>query len=318
MVSFYSRAPGRPVYVPWMLSAGLISIAMSPILVRFAGEVPPVTIAVWRTGLAVLFLSPFVFRKAIREIRTLSLKEYLLIVAAGINLGFHFIGWIEALFLTSIASATVLVSTSPIFIAILGYFFLRERLSFSFVAALAGAVLGAALIGWGDAVVPVIGGRNPWLGNSLATLAALFVSIYLLIGRVVRQEVSWLAYVFPLYVVVACTTVVVALLRGVPLVGYSWNMYGLFAVMALFPSIVGHGSFNLAVKYYPTAFLGVLSLSEPVIASVVALFLFDERPGWLGLIGMVVVLLAIFVVIVNRNEQKGYPESLPNSVIVDQ
>jgi len=197
---------------------------------------------------------------------------------------------------------------SPIFIAVFGFFLLHERLSRWFILALILAVLGTVLIGVGDFSQPVIGGQNPWLGNGLATVAALFVSIYLLIGRVVRQKLSWLSYVFPLYAVVAITCFLVAAFQRVPILGYGWELYGLFILMAVFPQIFGHGSFNLAVKYYKAALLGILTLSEPVGASVMAYFLFGEIPGWLALTGMVVVLGAICIVMLDRlrnRQQEG-------------
>ena len=227
-----------------------------------------------------------------------------LIVGAGVALGFHFITWIESLYLTSVASASVLVSTSPIFLAVLGFFLLKERITNWFILALILAVVGAVCIGIGDFSQPVVDGRHPWLGNGLATTAALLVSIYLLIGRIVRQKVSWTVYVFPLYVVVALTCLAVAAIEGVPLFGYSWQLYGLFVVMAIFPQIFGHGSFNLAVKYYKAALLGILTLTEPVGASIIAYFLFGEIPGWLAIIGMIIVLAAICIVMLERLQSR--------------
>ena len=177
--------------------------------------------------------------------------------------------------------------------ALLGYLFLRERLTKPVVVGMLVAVFGAVLLGWGDLADPGNQASNPLLGNSLALAAAILVSIYLIIGRVVRRQYSWLAYVFPLYVTVAVTTLTMALVLRTPLLGYDWAIYGWCALMALGPSLMGHGAFNYAVRYFPVALLGVISLLEPVGASIMAFFLFDETPGVPALVGMLLVFAGI-------------------------
>lgn len=222
----------------------------------------------------------------------------MLIGAAGVFLGVHFTAWIESLYLTSVASSSVLVSTSPIFLAILGYVFLREQLSLRVTVAILLAVGGAALIALGDASGG--GGDAPVLGNALAVSAALFVSLYLIVGRIVRRKTSWLAYVFPLYAVTAGTVLLLAVVSAAPLRGFSARFYLLCAAMAVGPQILGHGSFNYAVRYVPASILGLLSLVEPIGASILAYFLFDELPGTLAMIGISVVLGAMALAAVRR------------------
>jgi drug/metabolite transporter (DMT)-like permease len=266
---------------------------VSPILVRFAGAAPGMAVAVWRTVFAALLLTPFALPRIGAEVRRFSCREWLLILGAGILLGLHFVAWIESLYHTSVASASVLVWTNPIFMALLGFLFLRERLTKTVVVAMMVGVLGAALLGWGDLAHPGGAVSNPLLGNSLALAAAVLVSLYLIIGRVVRRRHAWLAYVYPLYVTVAATTLGMAWLLGTPLLGYEPSIYGWCALMALGPSVLGHGSFNYVVRYFPVAQLGVISLLEPVGASILAYFLFKEVPGRLALAGMALVLVGV-------------------------
>ena len=286
-------AEPRPPRVFPILAFGLLSVMLSPILVRFAGAAPGMAVAVWRTVFAAVLLAPFAVPRIGPEVRQFSRREWVLVLGAGILLGLHFVAWIESLYHTTVASASVLVWTNPIFMALLGFLFLRERLTKRVVGAMLGAVLGAVLLGWSDLVNPGGQASNPMLGNSLALAAAVLVSIYLIIGRVVRQRYSWLAYVFPLYATVAVTTLVMALVMGTPLLGYDAAVYGWCLLMALGPSLMGHGAFNYAVRYFPVALLGVISLLEPVGASIMAYFLFDEAPGLLALFGMLMVFVCV-------------------------
>lgn len=287
------------IYV--VLTLGVISFAFAPILVRWAGDVPGLAIAVWRTVTAAAVLLPVAAVRSGPEIRRFTYRDVSLIVGAGVFLGLHFIAWIESLYHTTVASASVLVTTSPILLAVLGYLVLGERLRLATVAAIVAAVGGAALIGWADAGTVVLGRGALW-GNSLALGGAVLVSLYLLIGRVVRQKVSWLAYVTPLYAVAALTALGAAAVKGTPLLGYSWGFYGLCAGLALGPQVLGHGSFNYALQYVPAAIVGMLALLEPVGASILAYVLFGEVPPTTSIVGMVVVLGAVAIVVWRRNK----------------
>lgn len=299
----------RPTLVYVALAVGVISFIFSPILVRWADVAPGMAIAVWRTVFAALLLVPVAWRRVRPEVHALAWRDWGLIAAAGIFLGLHFIAWIESLYHTTVASASVLVTTNPLFLVVLGYWLLDEQLSRSTVGAIVVAVGGAALIGWGDSQGLAVG-PNPLWGNGLALAASVLVSFYLLIGRVVRQQVSWLTYVFPLYTVTALTTVGVALVQGVPLLAYEWEFYGLCLLMALGPQLLGHGSFNYALQYIPAALVGMMALLEPVGASALAYVLFDEAPTLLAVTGMLVVLGAVGVVIwEERNRNRPATEA---------
>jgi len=160
-------------------------------------------------------------------------------------------------------------------------------------------VVGAGLIGLCEGS----GGSypNPALGNGLALLAALLVSVYLLIGRAVRRKTSLWAYFFPLNVAACATCVVGCAMAGVPL-GLPLEAGLLAVAMGLGPGLLGHGSFNYALGYLPAALVGLLSLAEPVLASAIALVLFGEMPTALGVVGMAVVLAAIAAVVTSRDE----------------
>ena len=290
----------RPVSVYLALLFGLATFSISAILVRLASEGPALAIVSWRTMIAATALAPFALMTSWTEMRAFTRRDYVLIGAAGVLLGLHFVSWTESLYHTTVASASVLVTTSPIFLAVLGYAFLKERLSFGMSAAIVLAVFGAALLGLGDVGAGEEGDARV-LGNMLALTASLLFSIYLLFGRVVRRKTSWLAYVFPLYAVTAATVLVTAYLLDTPLFGFSAEFYVLCAAMALGPQIIGHGSFNYAIRYFPAAVLGLISLTEPVGASSLAYLMFGERPTTLALIGMLITLSAIAFAVLNRN-----------------
>lgn len=292
-----SNWPPR-IYV--VLALGVLSFAFAPILVRLAGDVPGIAIAVWRTVIAAAVLLPAAAVRIGPEVRRFGHRDVVLILGAGVFLGLHFIAWIESLYHTTVASASVLVTIHPLILAVLGYLVLGERLGRTTVLAIGAAVGGAILISWADAGTVTLGRGALW-GNSLALSGAVLVSLYLLIGRVVRQKVSWLAYVTPLYAVAALTALGAAAVRGVPLLDYSWTFFALCAGLAIGPQVFGHGSFNYALQHVPAAIVGLLALLEPVGASILAYLLFGEVPPPASIVGMVIVLVAVAVVVWRRN-----------------
>jgi drug/metabolite transporter (DMT)-like permease len=92
-------------------------------------------------------------------------------------------------------------------------------------------------------------------------------------------------------------------MQGVPLFGYEAGFYGLCLLMAIGPQILGHGSFNYALHYFPAALVGMLALLEPVGSSALAFVLFGEVPNALAITGMLVVLGAVGVVVWNERQR---------------
>ena len=287
-----------PAAVWALVGVGLVAFGSSPILIRAAGDVPALALAAWRTATVALVLAPVALVQSRAEIRALPRRDLALVAGAGVLLGLHFMAWIVSVQLTSIASAAVLVTTTPVFIAVLGAVFLSERPAPRTAAGIAVAVVGAALIGLGEGTEAGVY-PNPALGNALALGASVLMSVYLLIGRAVRQRVGFVTYFWTLNVAAAATCLAGCAVADVPL-SLPLPVAGLAVAMGLGPGLMGHGSFAGAVRYLPAALLGLLSLSEPILSSAGALVWFGEVPPPLAVVGMAVVLAAIAAVISGR------------------
>jgi drug/metabolite transporter (DMT)-like permease len=286
-----------PVSVWVAVAVGMLAFGIAPILVRLGSDAAGVTLAAGRMVIATLVLLPFAWKHTRKEIGQLSGGEWGMLTAGGILLGLHFIGWTESLYHTSVASASVLVTTSPIFIALLGFFLFRERLTRRTVTAIMVGVAGAVLIGLSDSD----DGAFPTaaIGNSLALAAAAFVALYLLIGSRLRRKLGLMAYLLPLYGIAAVTTVIAMVFagEGLPQSNTAWLVCVLLAVG---PQLMGHSAFNYAIGYIPAAHVGLMTLAEPVLATMAALILFSEVPPPIAIAGMVLVLSAIGVIVRRR------------------
>jgi drug/metabolite transporter (DMT)-like permease len=205
----------------------------------------------------------------------------------------HFATWIASIGLTSVAASVVLVSTAPIFVAVLSALFLRERPGRRQWAGIVLAVAGAAWIGWGD----FRGGADPLRGDLLALAGAVLVAAYYVIGRRLRARIDIWPFVGVVYGCAALTLLLALPLAGVPLAGYPPADWAVFAGLAAGPMLVGHTGQNWALRYLPAYVVNLSLLGEPVGATLIAWLLpgIAEAPPPAALAGGGLILCGILL-----------------------
>jgi drug/metabolite transporter (DMT)-like permease len=218
---------------------------------------------------------------------------------SGVLLAAHFWTWIASLRFTTVASSVVLVSLKPIFVWALAAVWLHEHPSRREKWGIGIAVLGATLIGIGDARLS-LGALG---GDLLALAGALTAAGYYVIGRRVRATVGVWTYATIVYAVAAVALAAVALSRGVPLTGFAGRDWAVFGGLAAGPMLVGHTGMNYALKHYRATTVNVAALGEPVGAALIAWLGLHEVPGMLALIGGAVVLAGIGVTLARSGER---------------
>jgi len=274
------------------LAAGLIAIGFAPILVRLATHTSPITLVTYRTVFAAVLLLPYWAYKRELARRKIPLSERIYLIAAGVCLGFHFTCWLASLYYTSVAAASVLVTIHPVLIILVERLWFKRPFAWTSWLGVFMAFLGSALLGIFDSQLKQ-SFPDPTLGNILAISAAFFFAAYLFLGQKIRQKRAWIDYVFPVYSYAGLTCLLLLLITGNNL--FDTTIAGVLAGLglALGPSILGHGSMNYAVKYIAPTLLSTLVLVEPLLASVLAYFLFNELPRPLSILAMVIVLTGV-------------------------
>ena len=273
-----------------ILVLGVIGVSTGSIFVRLA-DAPALVTAAYRMGLSLVILAPFVWWKAREELRGLSIRDIRLAALSGLFLALHFATWISSLDYTAIANSVVLVNTIPLWVGLLTPMISKDRLSRATVTGIAISVIGGAIIGLGDFAV---GGRALW-GDFLAVLGAVFAAVYLLIGRNLRRKLSLLAYVFVCYGAAVIILWLLVLVCNFPIVGYSTKTVAAFWAMALISQVMGHSSYNWALKWFSSGLVAVSLLGEPVGSTILAYIIFGEGLTWVKFIGGLFVLSAIYI-----------------------
>ncbi len=283
----------RSSYLPLVLAVVLVSFGS--IFIRLAAA-PPLAVSFYRIGLAALFLSPLAAREALRAWPTLSRVRRFVLLLSGVVLALHFATWIASLSSTSIASSVLLVNTAPLFAVGLTRVFLREHVPPVVLAAIGLAFLGAALIAYGDWT----GSPGSLTGNTLALAGAVTLAAYHVIGRGLRDALPLSAYLLGVWSIAAAVLAVLCAVFRVPFIGYSLRTFGLFLLLALVPTLGGHGLVNLSLRRLSAPTVGLFLLGEPVGASLLAYLVFREVPGPWTMAGGVLVLVALAVVLFRR------------------
>ena len=307
----------HPVLPYLLIPVGIAAVSTASLLIRFSQEyVPSITIAAFRLGLAALILFPYTLIKHTKEIRSVNWDELKYAFLAGFLLAVHFASWITSLEYTSVASSVVLVTTTPLWVALLAPIFLGEKTPRIAFVGMSIALIGGIVIALSDVCIWQQGGFScqsgignlglkTLLGDFLALLGAVSGAFYLMIGKHLRNKISLTPYIFLVYSASAVFLVIsMLILEGVPPI-YPGKVYIWLLLLAVVPQLMGHTIFNWSLKYLPTGYVAVNLLGEPVGSAVLAYFFLNETPPAVKIIGAILILAGIGLTAFQQTSQKN-------------
>jgi drug/metabolite transporter (DMT)-like permease len=277
------------------LPVGIIAISTASIFIKLC-EAPALSIAAYRMTFASLILLPLASYQKIWKGWNKGEGGWLIL--AGLFLALHFSFWIASLKFTSVASSVVLVSTNPLFVGLGGWLFFKEALGWNLMLGIFLSVIGSGLISFGDISLS----KEALLGDGLALLGAITASGYLLIGRKMRKGKDLLSYIFPVYSISAVALILLSLLFKKPFFGFPSSTYLYLFLLALIPQLIGHTTFNWALRYLPTSLVAVAILGEPVGSTLLAYFILREGLTSLKMIGGALILFGISIALKKKEK----------------
>lgn len=292
----------KPSALPLVvLGVSVAIVSTAAIMIRTAQHeaVPSLAIAFWRLAIAGSLLACWVGSNAgLRsEARQLAKQTWFLMIASGFFLALHFASWISSLAFTSVASSTALVTTNPIWIALISWLLFKERVGGWLAIGIAAAMSGSFCIFMSDAMTAGASHAqpNPLLGNVLALIGSLTVCGYLLIGRRLAGTISIWLYVGLVFVFAALFLGLFSMIAGAKLVGFTDLAWLCLAGLALGPQLLGHSGINWSLKHLTPAMVALAILAEPIGSALLAWWLFGEQFAWLQLVGFAMLLMGIFL-----------------------
>ncbi len=258
------------IKITLLLILALFSVSTSPIIGRALENVGAISISFWRMILASIVLWIFSFFKPQGKINILKNRNK--IIYAGILLGFHFALFFEAIKITSISNATFLGTLAPFFTLILEIYILKRTFSKVVLFGLIITFLGSLII----LVYDFDLSSSFTLGNIYAVLCSICLAIAFIIAEKVRENENTIVYTRTLYLSAAITLFFISIFANETLIISNHIDFLGLLFLGLVPTIIGHNSIYYAIKYVSPTIVAAFPLGEPIIATILALFIFNE------------------------------------------
>ncbi|MEO1211071.1 MAG: DMT family transporter [Cyanobacteria bacterium J06638_20] len=307
-----SPAQPSPWKVALVLLIGILSVSTAAIFIRLAFQASGQTGIGFSLVLSAsrLSIAALVFLPAWRNVgKAINQAEqgdrpWLFSLGAGLSLAIHFACWITSLSYTSIAASTALVTTNPVWTALLSWLWWGDRPTRTMSLGIAIALLGSLLVSFADAASTTVASQ-PLLGNGLALAGSWAATLYLLLGREAQQRGLEIGS----HVVLTYSTAAIVLLPLPPLLGvgyggYSATVYLCMILIGLFPQTLGHTSLNWAVRWISPTLVTLTILAEPVGSSVLGILVFRENPGAQVWLGAAVILAGVAIAVLSARSAK--------------
>ncbi|MFZ4828141.1 MAG: DMT family transporter, partial [Phototrophicaceae bacterium] len=216
-------------------------------------------------------------------------------------LALHFITWIQSLEHTSVLISVTVVSTTPIWVALMEWVFFKTRLTRWILIGLILTMLGGVLVtlesGGNSSTIPH---TNLLLGIILAFIGAVSASGFLVIGRSLRQDLTLLPYIWLIYGSGGLILIMLLATLRIPVWGYSPTAWLALLGAAAIPQLVGHTAMNYAVRHVSATMVSLFTKIEPIGSAILAFFLFTETPNLWQILGSVVILAGIYLATLNE------------------
>jgi drug/metabolite transporter (DMT)-like permease len=279
-----------------LLFLGATLISASGIYVRLS-EVGPTT-----TGFYRMFLSMPIYavvlliegRRRTGRAETIappiSKRAWQALWVSGFFLAVDLIAWHWSMHYISVAAATLLGCTAPVWVALLGFLFMGEKFSARFLAGLAVAMIGVGFL--------VLGGSHAFnlsdgLGVVCGFLAAISYAFYLRGVKAARDSLRVSQMMFWNAVIASAVLLPIAGITESGLLPHSWKGWAAVIGLAMTSQVIGQGLIGWSMAHLSAAFSSLTLLFTPVATAILAWIILGETLTALQIGGGVGVLVGI-------------------------
>jgi drug/metabolite transporter (DMT)-like permease len=273
-----SKLPG-----PLLIFLGALSLSFGGLIVKSFEGATLWQILFWRSlffSLTVLtFLIITYKKKTFKSFSDSGLPGFF----GGIILSFGFCGYVFAMYNTTVANTNFIISLQILFLAVFGYFFLKEKISAITLASIILAITGV-LVMVGNSLTP---------GELSGNLAAFTMPItFAVLIMIVRKYPT--VDMVPAQFVAGISSCLIGFLLSNKLM-ISPNDIFLGFLAGFFQVGFGFIFITIGARTTPSAMVGIIMLSESVLGPVWAFLFVSERPSTFGLIGGAIILFAVLL-----------------------
>jgi len=274
-----------------VLAFALLCVSTSSIIARLLPEVSAIVIAFWRLAIASIIIWGYTFFKGQETVDKRHYKYYIL---SGLFLALHFTTFYGAVKLTSIANATLLGITAPIFTIIYEKLILKKNIK-SYV------FLGFVIAGTGTIIITGSGlflADGSLLGKFLGLLAALCISLVYIFASNLRKFSNTTLYTRTLYTFGALFLFLFSFAASDNIFAVSMSQAKWLIALGIVPTILGHSLFYFSIKFTSPTIVASVPIGEPIIASFFAWIIFSESVPSVTYIGGIFILVGVCLLVV--------------------
>ena len=267
------------------------------------------SMVLYRFLFATLALSPLLFTHK----PSFNRREWsTLLLCAFLGIPLQFLIQFSGLSLTTVSHASLMVGTMPVFLAVAATLFAHERMDATGWFSLVVSTIGAALIALGAR--HATGSNSPTLTGDLLVVASLVIALgWVLLNKHLMERHS--AIVVSAYGT-TCGTVmlllIVPFLYGPPPIHHvSLKAWLALAASGLLCTAATTLLWNWGMTQVPASQAGVLLNMEPLIGSILGVFLLSESLGPSARIGGGLILAA--AILITTRSRTRVREQLPST-----
>ncbi|MEO7980525.1 MAG: DMT family transporter [Sporichthyaceae bacterium] len=288
------RPPGADLA---LMAVGILAVSTSGPLMA-AAAAPALAVALWRNVLAVGAIWPFAAATRRRELAQLTRREWRWALAAGVLLAAHFATWVPSLRLTSVASATAIVATQPVWVAVIARAMGHHVPRRTWLGIALSLVAVVVLTGVDFSLEP-----KALAGDLLALLGGVFAAFYTVAGAEVRRTVSTTSYTAVCYSTAAIVLLAGCLVGGVQLWGYDGTTWLQLLALTVGAQLLGHSVFNMVLRSTSATVVSLALLLEVPGAAVIAAVSLHQTPPLAALPAAALLLLGLGIVIFSGGDE---------------
>lgn len=278
-------------FLPYIaLLAGVLALSISAMFIRWANAPGPIT-GFYRQLFALLILAPLFVSRMLKK-HNLTIHTIIFPILGGIASGCDLGLWSSSLSYTTASNATLIGNTAPLWVALVGLVWFREKLGRDFWIGLTLAMGGALLIMGSDFYLhPRFG-----VGDLMALGTSVFYAGYYLATERGRKFLDPLTYTWLMTLFATITLLTINLGLGNQLTGYSTQTWLVFISAAIVSQIIGYTALAFALGHLPASIVSPTMLGQPVLTTILAIPLLGEIPYPIQAIGGLVTISGIYLI----------------------
>ena len=274
-----------------ILIIGAIAIAFSPIFVRFS-DVDPIMTAFYRIFISLPF---FLFFSSFNIIEKVKFPEfnnsYVIFLVSGIFFALDLICWHWSIKLTTVSKATFLSNLAPIVVIIFSLIFLKERFSkFFYLAALLSMVGMLMLLGESFQF-----NKSQFIGDLLGVLTAVWYGSYIVTISQLRKKYNSTSIMFLSGIVTAIILLIISILFEQSLIPQSLFTITIIFLLGFICQFMGQSFITYSLAYLSASLSSLCLLIQPIAATVLAYFFFQEKLTTIQFFGSALILIGIYI-----------------------